>query len=73
MSRSTISTFQLFAPYWTMKESEETILTVVRAVARGFKYDIGHSDLDDAQPITVTMTLGDYRKACRLLSKSVAR
>ena len=36
-------------------------------IAKGFTYDPGHSDLDDEQPIHVSMTLGDYRRAVRLL------
>ena len=27
-----------------------------------FKYDPGHSDLDNEQPITITVTLGDWRR-----------
>ena len=34
----------------------------VGLILSGFTYDPGHSDLDDEQPITVRMTLGDYRK-----------
>lgn len=39
---------------------------LIRAVVAGFTYDPGHSDLDNEQPITVQMTLGDYRLACAL-------
>ncbi len=39
---------------------------LIRAVVAGMEYNPGHSDLDDEQPITVRMTLGDYRLACRL-------
>jgi hypothetical protein len=42
------------------------VLPVLRAVAAGFTYDPGCSDLDNEQPITVRMTLGDYRRASRL-------
>ena len=35
---------------------------VRKLILSGFTYDPGHSDLDDEQPITVRMTLGDYRK-----------
>ncbi len=38
--------------------------TVLRAVAAGFASDPGTSDLDNEQPITVRMTLGDWRMAC---------
>lgn len=44
--------------------------SILMAVANGFTYDPGHSDLDDEQPIHVTMTLGDYRKACSILQVS---
>lgn len=42
------------------------VLPVLRAVADGYTYDPGSSDLDDEQPITVRMSLGDYRRASRL-------
>ena len=32
-----------------------------------FTYDPGHSDLDNEQPIHVTVTLGDWRKLDYLL------
>lgn len=43
------------------------VTPLVRAVKEGFEYDPGHSDLDDEQPIHVSMTLGEYRRAMRLL------
>lgn len=43
------------------------VTPLVRAVVNGMVYDPGHSDLDDEQPIHVSMTLGDYRRARRLL------
>lgn len=43
------------------------VLPLIRAVVEGFTYYPGHSDLDDEQPITVSITLGDYRRARRLL------
>jgi hypothetical protein len=42
------------------------VLPVLRAVAAGYVYDPGSSDLDDEQTITCYMTLGDYRRASRL-------
>jgi sigma54-dependent transcription regulator len=42
------------------------VYPVLCAVCSGFTYDPGHSDLDNEQPITVSMTLGDYRRASRL-------
>ena len=37
------------------------------AIVKGFETDPGHSDLDNEQPINVSMTLGDYRKARNVL------
>jgi hypothetical protein len=45
---------------------DKLILEVLQAVKLGFSEDPGTSDLDDEQPITVRLTLGEYRKACRL-------
>ncbi len=42
---------------------ERNALPILRAVCDGFIYDPGHSDLDNEQPISVRMTLGDYRRA----------
>lgn len=33
------------------------------AIIKGYNYDPGDSDLDNEQPISVQMTLGDYRRA----------
>lgn len=33
-----------------------------------FTYDPGHSDLDDEQPITITVTLGDWRRLNQALA-----
>jgi hypothetical protein len=33
------------------------------AIIKGYNYDPGDSDLDNEQPISVRMTLGDYRRA----------
>ena len=46
---------------------ERDITPLVHAVVKGMNYDPGHSDLDDEQPIHVCITLGDYRRAHRLL------
>lgn len=40
-------------------------MNLVEAAAKirdAFEYDPGHSDLDDEQPITIHVTLGDWRK-----------
>lgn len=43
------------------------VLPLLEAVVGGYSSNpIGDSDLDDEQPITVMMTLGDYRRAYRL-------
>ncbi len=42
------------------------VLPALRAIAQGYSYDPGSSDLDDEQIIHVRMTLGDYRRASRL-------
>lgn len=42
------------------------VLPVINAVANGYRYTPGDSDLDDEQPIQVLMTLGDFRRATRL-------
>lgn len=53
--------------------NKETIISVLQAIKTGYDYNPGDSDLDNEQPIHVSMTLGDYRKAWRLLhSISVA-
>jgi len=44
-----------------------SIFRILTVIEDGFTYDPGHSDLDDEQPITVSMTLGDYRTAKRLV------
>jgi hypothetical protein len=43
--------------------SSRTDLAKAAAVFRdAFTYDPGHSDLDNEQPITIRVTLGDWRK-----------
>lgn len=39
---------------------------ILKAVVDGYDYNPGDSDLDNEQPITVQMTLGDYRRASRM-------
>ena len=39
---------------------------LLEAVVAGYDYNPGSSDLDDEQPIHISMTLGDYRRANRL-------
>lgn len=40
-----------------------------KAVVSGFIYDPGQSDLDDEQPIHVSMNLGQYRRIRGLIGK----
>lgn len=44
------------------------IATAAAKFRDAFTYDPGHSDLDDEQPIHVTVTLGDWRKLNFLLN-----
>jgi hypothetical protein len=50
-------------------ESRElaVLLSLAGVIREGYDYDPGSSDLDDEQPIHVRMTLGDYRKARRVV------
>jgi len=43
------------------------VFPLLSAVSIGYPYNPGDSDLDNEQPIHVRMTLGDYRRATRLL------
>jgi hypothetical protein len=45
---------------------ERDVFPLVKAVVDGFTSDPGTSDLDNEQPITVRMSLGEYRRAERL-------
>lgn len=46
---------------------ERDITPLFRAVVKGMEEDPGHSDLDDEQPVHVTIPLGEYRRAKRIL------
>lgn len=54
-------------PQQQLKFLGRDVQPLVRAVVGGFEYDPGCSDLDNEQPISVRMSLGDYRRALRLL------
>jgi hypothetical protein len=45
------------------------VLKVLSGVVAGYAYDPGDSDLDNEQPITVRMNLGEYRLAGHLKSE----
>jgi hypothetical protein len=38
------------------------LVDAAAAIRDAFHYDPGHSDLDDEQPIHISVTLGDWRK-----------
>lgn len=39
-----------------------TLYEAAKVIRDAFDYNPGHSDLDNDQPITITITLGDWRK-----------
>lgn len=43
-------------------DSFGTVLAAAKVFRDAFHYNPGHSDLDNEQPITITVTLGDWRK-----------
>lgn len=45
------------------------IADAARRFRDAFTYDPGHSDLDDEQPISISVTLGDWRKLDLALSE----
>ena len=49
------------------EKAERAAVSFLQIIVDGFTYDPGHSDLDNEQPISVRMTLGDYRRASNLL------
>jgi hypothetical protein len=48
---------------------EKDVLPLLKAIVNGMYYDPGHSDLDNEQPVNVSIPLGAYRLAERLLYK----
>ena len=44
-------------------EEQAKVEQLSEVIAAGYNYDPGDSDLDDERPISVRMTLGDYRLA----------
>ena len=55
---------------FTLEQQYENLIRnvdpIVREIKDGYDYDPGSSDLDNEQPISVRMTLGEYRNACHL-------
>jgi hypothetical protein len=47
----------------------KTLADVARKFRDAFHYNPGHSDLDREQPITITVTLGDWRDLNYLLGE----
>jgi hypothetical protein len=47
----------------------KTLADVARKFRDAFHYNPGHSDLDREQPITITVTLGDWRDLDYLLGE----
>lgn len=45
-----------------MKRKPLSIFDAAKPFRDAFTYDPGHSDLDNEQPINITVTLGDWRK-----------
>ena len=43
------------------------LVSLINSVVQGFTPDPGTSDLDDQQPVHLTIPLGEYRRAVRLL------
>ena len=39
-----------------------SLIDAAKAIRDAFHYDPGHSDLDDEQPITIHVTLGQWRR-----------
>lgn len=51
-----------------LRSENEALKEVLRPFFDGFSYDPGHSDLDNEQPISVRVQLGDWRRARRHLT-----
>ena len=45
-----------------IKKQRDDLAYAARRIRDAFTYNPGHSDLDNEQPITITVTLGDWRK-----------
>jgi hypothetical protein len=48
--------------YWQCKQELEALAAASKVFRHAFTYDPGHSDLDNEQPIHITVTLGDWRR-----------
>lgn len=48
--------------YECLKVRALELATFAAVFRDAFSYDPGHSDLDNEQPITIGLTLGDWRK-----------
>ena len=58
-----------FTPEQQLRFLVQAALPFIEKICEGFDYEPGHADLDDEQPIAIctSMTLGEYRRAKRLL------
>ncbi len=56
-----------FTPEQQLRCLANNVQPILVALVDGYSYDPGDSDLDNEQPISVRMTLGDYRRASALL------
>ena len=45
-----------------VKAERDDAVKLLLKVRNAFTYDPGHSDLDNEQPIHISMTLGDWRR-----------
>ena len=69
MANSTEQRAKLAEEEKRLRSISNNLFAVARAVAYGFTSDPGTSDLDDEQTIDVRMTLGEWRKARRLVTE----
>ncbi len=60
-------------PDYIPTERERQLVAVIHSLIDGFDYNPGHSDLDDEQTEHLRITLGDYRKALRVMHRAEGR
>lgn len=62
------ATADMRAKLTRLRAENEALKEALRPFFDGFSYDPGHSDLDNEQPISVRVQLGDWRRARRHLT-----
>lgn len=62
------ATADMRAKLTRLRSENEALKEALRPFFDGFSYDPGHSDLDNEQPISVRVQLGDWRRARRVLA-----